>query len=1155
MSSWNAVRRWSFLALAVLLLAAGRAYAFGPVELLSKADPILPPHAVGTATNASLSADGRYVAFESSAPNLLPGVHEGNNGSDVFVWDRQNQTLTLVSRSASSPTRTSNGSSSTPKVSADGNWVAFLSSSTDLVAGQIDTSSTTDVFLWQRATGAMTLVSRAASSPLATGNLFHFAGSMDLSADGAWVTFSSNSTDLVAGQVDANGLPDVYLFSRAAGTTVLVSHASGSPATAGSGDANSSRISADGSYVVFISQSTNLAAGQSDANGSYDVFLYDRAAGTNTLVSHASGAAAMAANGSSSEPVIGADGQWIAYSSASSNLVAGQVSTLGTLNVFLYDRAAGLSALLSGANGSATTAANNYSSRPSISANGAYVAFESYATNLTAGQMDANGASDVFLFDRAGNTLTLASGVSASPTATANNGSGSAVISADGGRVAFASAATNLVPGQSDGNGTQDIFLYTRASAILVLVSHGATPILTGNGLSERAALDGNGGHVAFASAATDLTGGSDTNGGSDVFVYTTADASLAALSLSPAVASATADALSSAWGLSADGRYAVVLSTSTNLFPGMTKADGGDSDLYLRDRTAGTTTLMSHNFGSATTTGNHQSQSPSLSDDGAYAAYESYASTLVSGSDVGPPFGDLDIFLFDRAAGTNTLVSHTDGAATTAAQGPSDHAKISAGGGYVAFANQGGTLVSGLTDPNSGRDIYLFSRATGQNVLVSRTSSSATTAGNAPSDLPSISADGGFVAFLSAASDLVAGQVQNNADYNVFLYDRAAGTTALVSHTSSSTTATGNAGVSINSLPSLIAPTVSADGAYVVFASPATDLIAGQFDGNAGLDVFLWERASGAITLVSHANGSAFTTGNSVSDSPVISADGRYVAYESAATNLVPFQTDANGDYDVFLWDRVTGMTVLVSHVPGAASALTAGAGRSVAPVISADGSKIGFGSYNTSLVSGEADYNTSADIFLYDRLSAANRLLSHADGSPLTAGNNLSGLILLSADGGTAAFSSYSSDLIAAGDYNATADAFVHDRPRLDYYTLTPCRLLDTRGGPAFAANVTEILVLTGACGIPVNASAVALNVTVTQSSNFGRLTLLPGDFLRDPTTSTIEFQAGQTRANNAMASLAPDGSLAIAPVVADGGTVHVILDVVGYFVAGTE
>jgi Tol biopolymer transport system component len=1152
MLSWNAVRCRSSLALAVLLLAADRAYAFGPIELLSKANPVLPPHAVGTATNASLSADGRYVAFESSAPNLLPGVHEGNNGGDVFLWDRVAATLTLVSRSASSSTRTSNGGSSTPKVSADGNWVAFLSSSTDLVPGQIDSSSTTDVFLWQRATGAITLVSRAASSPLTTGNGFHFASSVDLSADGAWVTFQSDSTDLVAGQVDANGLYDVYLFDRGTGTTVLVSHASGSPATAGSLDAIFPRISADGNYIVFTSQSTNLAAGQSDANSSYDVFLYDRAAGTNTLVSHASGAAATAANGSSHEPVIGADGQWIAYSSTSSNLVAGQVSTLGTLNVFLYDRTAGTSALLSGANGSATTAANNFSSRPSISANGAYVAFESLSTNLTAGQTDSNNASDVFLFDRAGNTLTLISGASASTTMTANNLSVFPLISSDGGRVVFVSQATDLVAGQSDGNADRDVFLYTRASAGLALVSHGASPTLTGNGFSERAVLDGDGGHVSFASVATDLTGGSDTNGGSDVFVYTTADASLAALSLSPAVASATADALSSAWGLSADGRYVLLLSTSTNLFPGMTKADGSDSDVYLRDRAAGTTTLISHNFGSATTTGNHQSQSPSLSADGAYATYESFASTLVSGSDVGPPFGDSDVFLFDRAAGTNTLVSHAAGAPTTAAPGPSDHAKISAGGGYVVFANQGGNLVSMVTDANLGRDLYLFSRAGGQNVLVSRNSSSAITTGNAPSDLPSVSADGGFVAFLSAASNLVAGQMQNNADYNVFLFDRAAGTTALVSHASSSPAATGNAGVAINLLPSIIAPVVSADGAYVVFSSPATDLVTGQLDANAGFDVFLWERASGAITLVSHASGSAVTAGNSYSDTPAISADGRYIAYESVATDLVPGQTDANGEYDVFLYDRFTGTTTLVSHVPGSATAT--GTGRSIEPVVSADGSRIGFSSYNTSLVAGEADHNVSADIFLHDRLSATNRLLSHAAGSPLTAGNSFSALILLSADGATVAFSSISSDLVA-DDYNGAADAFVHDRPDLDYYTLTPCRLLDTRSGPAFVSGVTETMVLTGACGIPANARAVALNVTVTQSSGGGHLTLFPGDLFPVPDTSTINFQAGQTRANNAIASLAADGSLAIRPSVTGGGTVHVILDVVGYFVAGTD
>ncbi|HYN22912.1 MAG TPA: hypothetical protein VE078_18275, partial [Thermoanaerobaculia bacterium] len=107
----------------------------------------------------------------------------------------------------------------------------------------------------------------------------------------------------------------------------------------------------------------------------------------------------------------------------------------------------------------------------------------------------------------------------------------------------------------------------------------------------------------------------------------------------------------------------------------------------------------------------------------------------------------------------------------------------------------------------------------------------------------------------------------------------------------------------------------------------------------------------------------------------------------------------------------------------------------------------------------------------------------------------------------------------------------------------------------GPALTSGVTETVVLTGACGIPANASAVALNVTVTQGSGGGHLILFPGDFLLLPNTSTINFQAGQTRANNAVLSLAGDGSLAMHPAVTGGGTVHVILDVTGYFVAGAD
>ncbi|HEX7181243.1 MAG TPA: hypothetical protein VF756_05330 [Thermoanaerobaculia bacterium] len=1168
MSSGHSVRRSSVLSIAVLLavLGAAGASASGPVELISQADPVLAAKAMGISEGASVSADGRYVAFASTSPNLVAGQNDGNNWYDVFLRDRVSGTVTLVSRSSASATRTGNAPSILPRISADGNWVVFVSEATNLVAGQVDGIGLgfgiVDVFLWERATGAMILVSRSASSAVTAGNNSAIAA-VSLSADGAYVAFQSLATNLVAGQTDTNTFSDVFLYDRAAGTTALVSHASGSLTTAGSATSSASEISADGRYVVFSSQSTDVVAGQTDTNGLNDIFLYDRTTGTNVLVTHASGAAVTAADGFSFAPAISADGRWIAYGSGATNLVAGQTDGGASSNVFLYDRTAGSSVLLTGANGSATTEANNASGDPSISADGATIAFYSLATNLVAGQTDANSASDVFLYT--GGTLTLLSGASGSATATANGASLDPVVSSDGSRIAFTSAATDLLSNSSDTNSATDIFLYTRSTGNLDLVSHHgplisitgpakpALPAVTGNGASSAPALSATGGHVAFTSLATDLNGQSDTNGGSDVFLYPGAGTDILAVSFSPAVSSVTTDGLSavnSGRVLSADGRYVTFYSTGGNPVAGMTNANGDNGDVYLRDRAAGTTTLVSRSAASATTTGNNQSQQMSLSADGAWVVFESYSNDLVSGIDPGPSFGDPDVFLFDRAAGTNLLVSHAPGQPTRSAEGFSNKAAISADGAYVAFSNLAGNVVSGLTDGNSAFDLFLYSRASGESVLVSRNSASPTTTGNGPSELPALSADGHYVAFLSKATDLVAGQTTNNSDYNVFLFDRVAGATTLVSHASSSVTATGNAGAP--SQQTLYQPAVSADGNYVAFTSRATDLIAGQTDTNSGDDVFLWERATGTITLVSRASASATTAGNAASDFPSISADGRYVVYESDASDLVPGQSDANSAYDVFLYDRITGTTALVSHAPG--SATVTGTGSSYQPVISADGTAVAFHSRNSFLAAGQTDGNGSVDVFLYDRLSGTTRLLSHAAGSASTAANGGSGFVQISADGGTVAFNSLATDLVA-DDYNLQTDVFVHSRAGLDYFTLLPCRLLDTRypqDGPAFASGVAEVLALQGACGIPATAKAVALNVTALQATGAGYLALFPGDFLFLPITSTINFPAGASRANNAIIPLAGDGAGALAAlaVVSGGGTVHVILDVVGYF-----
>ncbi|MDQ4134219.1 MAG: hypothetical protein M3179_13705 [Actinomycetota bacterium] len=144
-----------------------------------------------------------------------------------------------------------------------------------------------------------------------------------------------------------------------------------------------------------------------------------------------------------------------------------------------------------------------------------------------------------------------------------------------------------------------------------------------------------------------------------------------------------------------------------------------------------------------------------------------------------------------------------------------------------------------------------------------------------------------------------------------------------------------------------------SADGAVAVFVTRATDLVPGQVDTNAAYDVFLFEPGTGAVTLVSGAAGSATTTANGTSGSPRLSADGRFVVYESTATDLVTGQTDVPDGYDILLFDRITGANALVSDVPGSMTTTATNAGGSNfsrSATISADGAYVAFNSRATN-------------------------------------------------------------------------------------------------------------------------------------------------------------------------------------------------------------
>ena len=366
----------------------------------------------------SVSSDGRYVAFASSATNLVAG--DTNGQRDVFVRDMS--TGTVVRVSVSSDEVEGDSSSGDPSISSDGRYVAFESSASSLVAG--DTNSAYDVFVRDLTAGTTVRVSLDSDEVEGDSS----SGDPSISSDGRFVAFESVATNLVAG--DTNGQQDVFVRDLTAGTTVRVSVNSDEV----EGDVNSGdpSIAADGRYVAFQSEATNLVVG--DANSVYDVFVRDLTAGTTVRVSVDSDE--VEGNDGTYDPSISADGRYVAFESRATNLVVGD--TNDTYDVFVRDLTSTTTVRLSV--DSDEVEGNLNSNDPSISADGRYVAFESRAFNLVAGE--TNGRTDVFVRDLTDTTTVRVSvnnlGVQG------NFGSFDPSISADGRYVGFSSAATNL---------------------------------------------------------------------------------------------------------------------------------------------------------------------------------------------------------------------------------------------------------------------------------------------------------------------------------------------------------------------------------------------------------------------------------------------------------------------------------------------------------------------------------------------------------------------------------------------------------------------------------------------------------------------------------------------------------------------------------------
>jgi len=387
-----------------------------------------------SSVNPSISADGRFVAFESYASNLVPG--DTNNTNDIFVRDLSTNTTTRVS--VDSAGNQGNKVSSQPSISADGRFVAFYSDASNLVPG--DTNNLADIFVRDLLTNTTTRVS--VDSAGNQGNLV--SSDPSISANGRFVAFQSQGSNLVPG--DTNNTNDIFVRDLLTNTTTRVSvDSAGNQANS---DSYYPSISADGRFVAFGSNSSNLVPG--DPNNRFEIFVRDLSTNTTTRVSVDS--AGNLGNGYSYTPSISADGRFVAFYSDASNLVP--ADTNNSPDVLVRDLSTNTTTRVSV--DSAGNLGNGDSYLPSISADGRFVAFYSDASNLAPG--DTNNSPDIFMRDLLTNTTTRLSVDSAGNQGNADTrGFASPSISADGRFVAFSSSASNLVPG--DTNNTRDVFV------------------------------------------------------------------------------------------------------------------------------------------------------------------------------------------------------------------------------------------------------------------------------------------------------------------------------------------------------------------------------------------------------------------------------------------------------------------------------------------------------------------------------------------------------------------------------------------------------------------------------------------------------------------------------------------------------------------------
>ena len=889
-----------------------------------------------------ISPDGRYVLFASSANNLALNNSANPTPSpmpplmNIYLRDRLMHTTTLVSVSADG-NGGGNGDSIPAGISTNGQFALFESAASNLVPG--DTNGVNDIFIRDLAANVTTLVSVGTNG----GPANETSRSSVMTPDGRFVAFVSAASNLVSG--DSNGIPDVFVRDTQGGITTLAS-AGAVPMNS----ANSSelpQITPDGRYVAFYSTATNLVPGITNSG---EVYLSDLQQGTMTWASTNTRAILQSLGTKaafSCDPLISSNGQFVVYEACPTN---------GSGVVLRYNVTTGLSDVVNtnviGVLAGLELNAQNFCMTP----DGRYVAFLSNVDGVRAA---------VAVWDAQSNATTFVS-VDATQIQVTNSICDWLSITPDGRFVAFTSNATNLTANPL----ATDFHVYVRdlLAGTTLLMDTDTNGLGAAQNLPPALCMSDDGSVVAFACLDSSLVA-NDNNRAYDVFARDRNAASAELISSGlPGLPSLTPNAscqFSSAC-VSTNGRYVAFWSEANNLAAGDTN---GIRDIYVHDLVAGTNFLASANTNDIA--GNGLSMDPVISGNGQFVAFTSYASDLVTNG----VNNATNVFLRDLQAGTTTLVSVSpDGA--TPGNGASYSPAISSDGRYLLYFSKAGNLVPGSVG-SSGGNLFWRDMQSGTNrAITTYTSSTTVNAINAAT-----TPDGQRVAFSV--------QINNAATATFYVWDAPSGNNVYTNVASTS----------------IYKTAISPDGNRIVFYQTNQVVLADlnaktQFNfGNAlsragcqfsadsqslafvaGTNqIYLYNFPSASNLLVS-------TGANGFCDSPAISADGRFVAYRSFASNLVA--NDTNGVPDILLYDSLAGTTTLVTASPLGNWPAN---GRSLNPVFSGDGQTLVWQSWANNLAG--QDFNQWCNLYALQSF-ATN---SSGAGEPFS----VSGIALSSLDG----------------------------------------------------------------------------------------------------------------------------------------------------------